>query len=240
MSFDVIWCHVMSCVVMWCHDVMWCHVLSCDVMCCHVMSYDVMWCHVLSCDVMVLCMASTIRPVTDYNSLVFQAMENTTRLSCTKLKPCAWIHHKRFSYSKFQIEAMSLDPPHNAQLLKPWVWNHCWNDYVASLVNVWNYGCCTTSLCSGVCIYTVHRMFSRGDLIMLKNPPTMPCCNVQRKYLHVLCAKMQSEAWCCDHNMDCWYAPSFSAWARTMEELELRNGGLSVSWGKPCQRHLDR
>lgn len=47
-------------------------------------------------------------------------------------------------------------------------------------MNVWNYGCCTTSLCSGECIYTVHRMLTRCDLIMLKNPPTMSCCTVQR------------------------------------------------------------
>jgi len=149
------------------------------------MSCDVMWCHG--------CMHGIHNQTCNWLQCTgFQAMENTTRLSCSKLKPWAWIHHKRFSYSKFQIEAMGLDPPHNAQLLKPWVWNHCWNVYVASLVNVWNYGRCTTSLCSGVCIYTVHRIFSRGDLTMLRNPPTMPCCTVQRKYLHVKCVMLKN------------------------------------------------
>ena len=75
MSHDVLWCHVMSCGVTWCHSVPRCRgVMFHDVMCCHgchavpwchvmfhvmehvtwCMSHDVMWCHFLFHDV-ILC-----------------------------------------------------------------------------------------------------------------------------------------------------------------------------------------
>ena len=44
-SYDIIWCHLMS------SDVIWCHLMSSYVIFCHLMSYDEIWCHLVSSDV---------------------------------------------------------------------------------------------------------------------------------------------------------------------------------------------
>lgn len=104
-------------------------------------------------------------------------------------------------------------------------------------MNVWNYGYCTTSLCSGECIYTVHRVLTRGDLIMLKNPPTMSCCTVQRNtymYYAQNCNQKLSVViitWTADMHLP--FLHELGLWrnlSRGMVACEL-GPGLSASFG---------
>lgn len=60
MSHDLIWCHVVSCDVIWARDLIWPHVMSCELMMscglwCHVTSCDVTWPHVMSCELEMPC-----------------------------------------------------------------------------------------------------------------------------------------------------------------------------------------